>query len=346
MITPHSSFCCPECYSSDLVASVELTEKGLPFLAEQGLICGNCQREYPFYQGVWFLWSDEIKGIYLSDNKEPLDRAANVKKANVDIYKDASEHYEEHTHETHVSAIARMREYACEHITKECHDGDMTIVDVGCAAGIGLSSGADSFANVIGIDISFENLVQVAEKGFTAVLADAEKLPLSDDSIDMVTCFAAMHHLPNHETYIAESFRCLKQGGVALTGGDPSRAALYMSPIARLVWDFRLPVYRLLSKFSSRFYLHKSTDFQQINDIAECHRTQGGFDPEELKSILERVGFARQSIFYGVDGLDNVKYRKPGWKNILLKVLSLQNPFRLENAAELCSLGCKSAEKN
>ncbi|MFJ8067224.1 class I SAM-dependent methyltransferase [Psychrobacillus sp. NPDC096426] len=45
------------------------------------------------------------------------------------------------------------------------------------------------------------------------VEGDAEKLPFSDNTFDVITCRIAPHHFPNIEDFISESYRVLKHGG-------------------------------------------------------------------------------------------------------------------------------------
>ncbi|HEX7064863.1 MAG TPA: class I SAM-dependent methyltransferase [Bacillales bacterium] len=42
---------------------------------------------------------------------------------------------------------------------------------------------------------------------------DAEKMPFTDESFDLVTCRIAPHHFPNVEDFVTEVYRVLKTGG-------------------------------------------------------------------------------------------------------------------------------------
>ena len=41
-------------------------------------------------------------------------------------------------------------------------------------------------------------------------------MPFQDNAFDLITCFGALHHIPNVTLVMAEMFRCLKPGGYAL----------------------------------------------------------------------------------------------------------------------------------
>jgi SAM-dependent methyltransferase len=53
--------------------------------------------------------------------------------------------------------------------------------------------------------------------------ADAESLPFSDGSFDLVLGHAVLHHLPNLERAFAEFHRVLQPGGWIVFAGEPSR---------------------------------------------------------------------------------------------------------------------------
>lgn len=42
------------------------------------------------------------------------------------------------------------------------------------------------------------------------------KIPFEDDSFSLITCFGALHHIPNVTYSLSEYYRCLKPGGIAL----------------------------------------------------------------------------------------------------------------------------------
>jgi SAM-dependent methyltransferase len=56
-----------------------------------------------------------------------------------------------------------------------------------------------------------------------AARADAESLPFSDESFDLVLGHAVLHHLPNLRRAFAEFHRVLRPGGRIVFAGEPSR---------------------------------------------------------------------------------------------------------------------------
>ncbi len=68
--------------------------------------------------------------------------------------------------------------------------------------------------------------------------ADAENLPFSDSSVDLVTCRIAAHHFPDIFKFVRESARILKQGGRLVVQDhllpDDKQAAAYIEAFETL----------------------------------------------------------------------------------------------------------------
>src|SRR5688500_18849659 len=83
-----SFLACPVCRSSVLTPAHDLTPSPPPFDAREGLRCQGCGRGYPRVDGVWVMWSDELKRIELGKPADDADLADRVKWANITIYDD------------------------------------------------------------------------------------------------------------------------------------------------------------------------------------------------------------------------------------------------------------------
>jgi O-antigen biosynthesis protein len=92
------------------------------------------------------------------------------------------------------------------------------VLDCACGTGYGLemyeSAGAQA---VTGVDVDPE-AVEIASsrhgKAATVLQGDLRKLPLEDDSFDIVTCFETIEHVDGAEAGIAELRRVLKPEGI------------------------------------------------------------------------------------------------------------------------------------
>lgn len=95
------------------------------------------------------------------------------------------------------------------------------VLDVATAAGHTAYVFAPHVAHVTATDLTPEMLTVAgklaAERGITNVtleLADAEALPYTDNTFDLVTCRIAPHHFPDINRFISEAVRVLRAGGI------------------------------------------------------------------------------------------------------------------------------------
>lgn len=93
-------------------------------------------------------------------------------------------------------------------------------IDLGTGAGFTAFAAAEYSSHVVASDITREMLLETrrigGQRGLTNVMLClnlAEALPLSENSIDLVTCRAAGHHFSNLEAALGEVRRVLKPGG-------------------------------------------------------------------------------------------------------------------------------------
>ncbi len=93
------------------------------------------------------------------------------------------------------------------------------LLEIGCGLGTDLLQFARGGAQVTGVDLTPAS-IELVRKRFAlynlpvrAQVADAERLPFSDNSFDVVYSFGVLHHTPNTQQAIDEVFRVLKPGG-------------------------------------------------------------------------------------------------------------------------------------
>lgn len=95
------------------------------------------------------------------------------------------------------------------------------VLDIACGVGYGANLFSNKGASkVFGVDISKEAIDYAKEKygkkniGF--VLGDAEKIPLPDNSVDVVVSFETIEHLKNYQSFLKEIKRVLRKDGLAI----------------------------------------------------------------------------------------------------------------------------------
>jgi len=107
------------------------------------------------------------------------------------------------------------------------------ILEIGFGMGTDLFQFASNGAKVYGIDLSPKHF-EITQKRFNIYglnaniqLADAENMPFEDESFDVVYSFGVIHHTPNMQKTIEETFRVLKPGGKAIISVYNKNSAHY-----------------------------------------------------------------------------------------------------------------------
>ena len=95
------------------------------------------------------------------------------------------------------------------------------VIDVATGAGHTAAAFAPHVANVVAADITVEMLAEAArlaaKKGFLnveTVRAEADRLPFTGATFDLVTCRIAAHHFADPAAFVREAARVLKSGGL------------------------------------------------------------------------------------------------------------------------------------
>lgn len=90
------------------------------------------------------------------------------------------------------------------------------ILDVGCGTGTMLNYLAQH-GQVEGIDNSKKAVAFCRQRGFkNTCLGDAQKLPFSDNSFDLVTAFDTLEHIEDDQIALKEFYRVLRPNGLIL----------------------------------------------------------------------------------------------------------------------------------
>lgn len=92
--------------------------------------------------------------------------------------------------------------------------GALRVLDVGCGAG-GMLEPLARYGEVTGVDTSEELVAFCHERGFERVsLGSAYELPAADGSVDLLTLFDTIEHIPDDDRVLRESRRALAPGGL------------------------------------------------------------------------------------------------------------------------------------
>ena len=94
------------------------------------------------------------------------------------------------------------------------------VLDIASGSGYGTKLLANSAKKVFGVDID-KSAVEYAKQNFSASniefkVGDGEKIPLEDNSVDVVITFETIEHVKDYKKFIKEIKRVLKKDGIAI----------------------------------------------------------------------------------------------------------------------------------
>lgn len=144
------------------------------------------------------------------------------------------------------------------------------ILDVGCGAGHLAIPLLKYSANIIGVDISRDNIYHTKNlsENLEIVIADTERLPFRNASFTKVFSFGVLEHLPNPQVALKEIRRCLRYGG------ELSMLQTYQLDRYQIMW------HRLLYKLRLTMNPVSSIEKQHINQ----------FKPDVWRQLLTKDG--------------------------------------------------------
>ncbi len=170
------------------------------------------------------------------------------------------------------------------------------ILDLGCANGRFYEVLENKNVDFYGVDFSRE-LIEMAKNKYRNgkfYLADARKLPFSDNFFDKIYSISVLHHIPSYDfrmQFLKEANRTLKPGGLLILR----------------VWDFwkRKMALKLISKYTLLKLLGKSNfDFKDVfvswkdqNGNILANRYFHCFTQGELKNLIKKAGFKIKEIW-------------------------------------------------
>lgn len=222
-------------------------------------------------------------------------------------------------------SVAIMQRYAADQLLDRLsyikHDIN-SVLDVGAGTGYCAKKINERFpsAKIVALDTSQKMLSNIAEKNIEIICAPAEKMPLVDNSIDLVFCNMMLHWSLDIPTIFDEVNRVLKKGGLFLytTLGPDTLHEL------RTSW----------SKIDDYNHVHH---FYDMHDLGDAMLQAGFHDPvmdaqkmtmryRELKKLFD--DFKK----LGVRNVAEPRRRGLTTKKQYLKLLSEYEKFKTENS--------------
>lgn len=236
-----------------------------------------------------------------------------VKAANRDFYEAVAERYEE-IDGRRSSTLEVWLSKNLSAIRQRAPGG--SLLDIGTGSGFVTRCAGGLFVFRIGIDLSSRILVANRTAFDFGVTGDTDNLPFTDNSFDVVTCFAVLHHLYAFENLVSEVARVLKPGGVFYSDHD-------------LDWAFRkrfrvpLMLYRGLHNARSKYQEISSVITPELYRLTEWQ--EDGIDSHGLIQLLEQAGFTVETNFhwFGLSPFTDRLFGKEPWTKGWAPLVSL-----------------------
>jgi SAM-dependent methyltransferase/uncharacterized protein YbaR (Trm112 family) len=329
---------CPVCHADrrlDLRGGAAPVDTSLP-LTDRHLLCLDCQTQYPVTDDcIPILWDAELRSIYNQMSPNPPERSSAIA-ANLSIYDHISDDYHLYSRRNPQiaqrirSAVRKILDHSPGGVNARTARSDAAPryhLDFGCGPGHVIGWLKEFGFRQIGMDISLQNLRNARQHtGCLVVCANASNMPLADDSIDIITESSVLHHIFDWKSAIRESIRvCKKEGGIIIDS-EPSKDQMAWSRLAVMAFNARFPVYKALSYVLRDKYLFRDMKKAKLNLQAEIHFQPGrGFSLDEIEQLFAVGGFRADII--SSPAPDLASNAPPGWKSIVLSLLSARNPW-------------------
>jgi SAM-dependent methyltransferase len=205
-----------------------------------------------------------------------------------------------------------------------CRAGNGVLLDLGCGGGVVTRAAEGIFARTIGLDLSPRILAASGKIADWRIAADTDALPFADESVDVVSCFAVLHHLFDAAALVRETARVLKPGGVFWSDHDMD-AAFHR----RFRWPLR--GYRLL-RGADRHYADVDGIDRETYTLAEYR--EDGVEGDRIVEQMRQAGLRPEAEFhwFGLTSVTNALFGKSararGWAPLLRVVATKASPGR------------------
>lgn len=180
------------------------------------------------------------------------------------------------------------------------------LIDVGCGTGFILNIASDLFDELHGVDATQAMLdkVDLSSGNIKTYNALAQELPFDNDTFDMASSYAFLHHLENYSDVLKEVFRVLKKGGIYYIDLDPNKD--FWTTMETLEQKENNTRYSKIVQKEINSVLHTDKQVMEefgiepdiFNNAEYTKSILGGIDPEELCSIALKIGYTNATFEY------------------------------------------------
>ena len=180
-----------------------------------------------------------------------------------------------------------------------------SLLDLGCGTGFVIDLAKAFFPNVVGIDATPAMLEKVDTSSkigkIKLIKGNCECVPLPDNSFDVCTAYAVLHHLRDIKDTLREAYRLLKPGGIFYSDLDPNEPfweAIRNLPKDRIYSDIVEREIKAVAGevFETQGDLNISKEEYKTSEYAKFQ--DGGINTKRLSKDLKLAGFTSFSINY------------------------------------------------
>ena len=214
--------------------------------------------------------------------------------ANVEIHTAAKNVY---GNEPHYSPENKTRVREIIKYLKSETDGNH-FLDVGCGMGFIIDIAKEFFKVIRGVDVTPAMLEQVnlngGESDIEIALAKAESLPYPNNTFDVCSAHALLHHLHDVRPVLKEIYRVLKPGGLFYADLDPN--AYYWKALKAVnpedtINEVILKEIAAINNKDQEIAEQLHLDAELIKKAEYLKHVKGGFQEEELYQYLTAAKF-------------------------------------------------------
>ena len=229
-----------------------------------------------------------------------------VEKANIDYHTTFAEIYD--TSQPHFKLENQKQvQELIEKYAKQ--SGKERLLDLGCGTGFILELAKNCFNNLYGIDITPAMLNLAKEKfnkenvtNIQLLEASSDKIPFPENYFNVVSGYSFLHHLPNLNNTLKESYRVLKKGGTLFTDLDPNyyfwqsmKEALKLKNVSPAL---KTEINSICDMPGDVQKIVKGLKTETIKKSEYIESSKGGFKEEQLYLNFKKAGFNKINIHY------------------------------------------------
>jgi SAM-dependent methyltransferase len=237
-----------------------------------------------------------------------------VKAANRQLYDAIGDRYEEIDGRRSPVLELWLREIMTD-LRRKASGG--RLLDIGSGSGLVARCAEGLFDLRVGMDISPKILSANSHVMDAAIAADLDSLPFADESFDVVSCFAVLHHLYSFEGLVSQVSRVLKEGGVFYSDHDMDRSFYSRFSVP-------LRIYKKLRGAKKKYQEASEIITEELYDNAEWQ--ENGIDSWAFIRAFEAEGFSVETKFhwYGLAGITDRLFGARSFNQGLAPLLSIQ----------------------